>query len=72
MVTKPTAISTLERNLDILIEDEIWQSLFKRKGYYTKNRFFRIWQFKILHGIHNTGKNLKNGKLQILISVNSV
>ena len=58
-VTKPTAIETLEKKLNIQIDKELWQSFFRRKGLYTKNRFFRIWQFKILHGLHNNQRNLK-------------
>jgi hypothetical protein len=58
-IAKPTAITTLENNLNLQFEDDLWKSFFIRNRQYTKNRYFRSWQFKILHGIHNTRKNLK-------------
>jgi hypothetical protein len=57
-VKKPTAISTLERKLNIQFDENLWQSFFVGNRRYTKNRHFRMWQYKILHGIHNTRTNL--------------
>jgi hypothetical protein len=59
MIVKPTAITSLEKNLNVQFETNLWQSFFIRTRKYTKNRYFRLLQFKILHGIHNTRKNLK-------------
>ena len=61
MITKPTSIENLEQNLGLQIDEQLWQSFFSRVRKYTQNRHYRILQYKLLHGIHNTKKNLKNG-----------
>ena len=59
LITKPTSIENLEKNLGIEIEKQLWQSFFVRVRKYTKNRHYRVLQYKVIHNIHNTKKNLK-------------
>ena len=63
LIEKPTAILNLEKNLEIEIDKPLWQSFFIRVRKYTKNRYFRTNQFKLLHGILNTRKNLVKWKI---------
>ena len=37
--------------------------IFYKNSKIYKNRYFRTWQFKILHGIHNTKRNLEKWKI---------
>ena len=62
-IVKPTAITNMEKKLGVNLEDHLWKSFFVRNRQYSKNRFFRLWQFKLLHGKHNHRKNLKKWKI---------
>jgi hypothetical protein len=63
IICAPTSIRNLEVNTNTEIETDLWQSFFQRNYNYTKNRHFRTWQYKILHNIHNTRKNLVKWKI---------